>query len=114
MNRARLREHDKPDCERRKIARRRTEEERAEAFFPLRETTTAADSTRDCASNHKQIGGCRSSRYAKRAPVLTNTLQVPSRTPLQVWDRLETPSTAGLAPNIAPHILGTRGKCAAT
>ncbi len=29
------------------IARRRTEEERAEAFFPLRATTTAADSKRD-------------------------------------------------------------------
>jgi hypothetical protein len=29
------------------IARRRTEEERAEAFFPLRATTAAADSTRD-------------------------------------------------------------------
>jgi hypothetical protein len=29
------------------IARRRTEEERAEGFFPLRATTTAADSTRD-------------------------------------------------------------------
>jgi DNA polymerase-3 subunit epsilon len=29
------------------IARRRTEEERAEAFFPLRETTTAADPKRD-------------------------------------------------------------------
>ena len=40
-------------CERRKIARRRTEEERAEAFFPLRATTTAADSPRDCASSSK-------------------------------------------------------------
>jgi hypothetical protein len=68
-HRARLRERYQPDCERRKIARRRTEEQRAEASFPLRETTTAADSTRDCASNHKQIGGCQSSRYAKRAPV---------------------------------------------
>jgi hypothetical protein len=29
------------------IARRRTERERAEAFFPLRATTTAADSKRD-------------------------------------------------------------------
>jgi len=29
------------------IARRRTEEERAEAFFPLRATTTAAGSERD-------------------------------------------------------------------
>jgi hypothetical protein len=29
------------------IARRRTEEKRAEAFFPLRETTTAADPKRD-------------------------------------------------------------------
>jgi hypothetical protein len=29
------------------IARRRTEEERAEAFFPLRATTTAADPQRD-------------------------------------------------------------------
>jgi hypothetical protein len=29
------------------IARRRTEEERAEAFFPLRATTTAADPKRD-------------------------------------------------------------------
>jgi hypothetical protein len=28
-----------PCCERRKIARRRAEEERAEAFFPLRATT---------------------------------------------------------------------------
>jgi hypothetical protein len=36
------------------IARRRTEEERAEAFFPLRATTTAADSTRDArAASHK-------------------------------------------------------------
>jgi hypothetical protein len=30
-------------CERRQIARRRTEEKRAEAFFPLRAPTTAAD-----------------------------------------------------------------------
>jgi hypothetical protein len=29
------------------IARRRTEEKRAEAFFPLRATTTAADPKRD-------------------------------------------------------------------
>jgi hypothetical protein len=29
------------------IARRRTEEERAETFFPLQATTTAADSKRD-------------------------------------------------------------------
>jgi hypothetical protein len=29
------------------IARRRTEEERVEAFFPLRATTTAAGSERD-------------------------------------------------------------------
>jgi hypothetical protein len=29
------------------IARRRTEEKRAEVFFPLRATTTAADSKRD-------------------------------------------------------------------
>jgi hypothetical protein len=34
-------------CERRKIARRRTEEERAKAFFPSRATTTAAESKRD-------------------------------------------------------------------
>jgi hypothetical protein len=33
--------------ERREIARRRTEKERAEAFFPLRATTTAADPLRD-------------------------------------------------------------------
>ena len=31
----------------------RTEEKRAEAFFPLRATTTAADCTRDCASGSK-------------------------------------------------------------
>jgi hypothetical protein len=36
--------------ERRKIARRRTEQERGEAFYPPRATTTAADSKRDCAS----------------------------------------------------------------
>jgi hypothetical protein len=30
-----------------RIARRRTEEKRAEAFFPLQAPTTAADSTRD-------------------------------------------------------------------
>jgi hypothetical protein len=33
-------------CERRKSRARRTEEEGAEAFFPLRATTTAADSMR--------------------------------------------------------------------
>ena len=38
-------------CERRQIARRRAEEERAEAFFPLRATTKSADSKRDCASS---------------------------------------------------------------
>jgi hypothetical protein len=49
---ARLREQpSKNGCERREIARRRTEKERAEAFFPLRATTTAADSSRDCASS---------------------------------------------------------------
>jgi hypothetical protein len=37
-------------CERRQIARRRTEEERAEALFPPRATTTAPDSERDCAN----------------------------------------------------------------
>src|SRR4029453_1352761 len=56
--RRRLRTHcaiaravEKPNCERRKIARRRTEEERAEAFFPRRATTTSADTLRDCASS---------------------------------------------------------------
>jgi hypothetical protein len=39
------------------IARRRTEEKRAEALFPLRATTTAADSTRDARAVHK-IGAC--------------------------------------------------------
>ena len=38
-------------CERRQIARRRTEEKGAEAFFPLRTPTTATDPTRDCASS---------------------------------------------------------------
>jgi hypothetical protein len=38
-------------CERRQIARRRTEEERAEALFPLRVTATAPDSKRDCVSS---------------------------------------------------------------
>jgi hypothetical protein len=33
------------------IARRRTEEKRAEAFFPLRATTTAADLQARCASS---------------------------------------------------------------
>jgi hypothetical protein len=32
------------------IAHRRTEKEQAEALFPPRATTTAADSLRDCAS----------------------------------------------------------------
>jgi len=36
------------------IARRRTEEERAEAFFPLRATTTAADPKRDARAAPKQ------------------------------------------------------------
>src|SRR5215211_2965191 len=36
------------------IARRRTEEERAEAFFPLRATTTAADSKRDARAAPEQ------------------------------------------------------------
>jgi hypothetical protein len=36
------------------IALRRTEEERAEAFFPLRATTTAADSKRDARAGHKR------------------------------------------------------------
>jgi hypothetical protein len=37
------------------IARRRTEEERAEAFFPLQATTTAADSKRDARAAPGQI-----------------------------------------------------------
>ena len=40
-------------CERPQIARRRTEEEQAEAFFPLR-ATTAADSKRDAASSARK------------------------------------------------------------
>jgi hypothetical protein len=36
------------------IARRRTEEERAEAFFPLRATTTAADPKRDARAARKE------------------------------------------------------------
>jgi hypothetical protein len=36
------------------IARRRTEEERAEAVFPLRATTTAADSPRDARAARKE------------------------------------------------------------
>jgi S-adenosylmethionine:tRNA ribosyltransferase-isomerase len=40
-----------PELRASEIARRRTEEERAEAFFPLRATTTTADSPRDCASS---------------------------------------------------------------
>jgi hypothetical protein len=35
------------------IARRRTEEEQAEAFLPLRATTTAADSKRDARAAEK-------------------------------------------------------------
>jgi hypothetical protein len=42
-------------CERRQIARRRAEEERAEALFPPRVTTTAPDSPRDCASSKAPI-----------------------------------------------------------
>jgi hypothetical protein len=41
--RSTAREHEVFGCERREIAHRRTEKERAEAFFPLRATTTAAD-----------------------------------------------------------------------
>jgi hypothetical protein len=37
------------------IARRRTEEERAEAFFPLRATTTAADSKSDARANKSKL-----------------------------------------------------------
>jgi len=36
------------------IALRRTEEERAEAFFPLRGTTTAADLKRDARAGHRK------------------------------------------------------------
>jgi hypothetical protein len=36
------------------IARRCTEEERAEAFFPLRATTTAADPKRDARAARKE------------------------------------------------------------
>jgi hypothetical protein len=35
------------------IARRRTEKERAEVFFPLRATTTAADPPRDARAARK-------------------------------------------------------------
>jgi ribokinase len=38
------------------IARRRTEEKRAGAFYPLRATTTAADSPRDARAAHKRGG----------------------------------------------------------
>ncbi len=37
--------------------------------LPLRATTTAAESTRDCASNHQTNWRVSASRYAKRAPV---------------------------------------------
>jgi hypothetical protein len=40
--------------ERRKIARRRAEEEGAEAFFPPRATTKSADSKRDARAAHKK------------------------------------------------------------
>jgi hypothetical protein len=40
-------------CERRQIARRRTEEKRVEASFPLRATTTAVDPERDARAAHK-------------------------------------------------------------
>src|SRR5829696_3120055 len=45
------------------IARRRTEEKRAEAFYPLR-ATTAADSPRDALAAHKK--GLRASGIARR------------------------------------------------
>jgi hypothetical protein len=45
-----------PSCERREIARRRTEEKRVDTFHRLRATTTAADPPRDCASSSKKIG----------------------------------------------------------
>jgi methylmalonyl-CoA mutase, N-terminal domain len=45
------------------IARRRTEKERAEAFFPRRATTTAADATRDARAGHKK-GLCKYSRVS--------------------------------------------------
>src|SRR5688572_26279874 len=45
------------------IARRRTEEKRAEAFYPLRATTTATDSPRDTRAAHK-----RAASVGNRAP----------------------------------------------
>jgi hypothetical protein len=52
-----LREQLKTSCERRKIARRRTEEERAEAFFPLRASTTPADTCAIArAAKNKTVG----------------------------------------------------------
>jgi hypothetical protein len=48
--------------ERRKIARRRAEEEGAEAFFPPRATTKSADSKARCASSAKEKGVILTSR----------------------------------------------------
>jgi S-adenosylmethionine:tRNA ribosyltransferase-isomerase len=45
-----------PELRASEIARRRTEEERAEAFFPRRETTTAVDSERDARAALRIVG----------------------------------------------------------
>ncbi len=57
-------------CERRQIARRRTEEKGAEAFFPLRAPTTAADPTRDCASSKPKRNSVGPSKYELQGPTV--------------------------------------------
>jgi hypothetical protein len=62
----------------------------------------------------KKVGGCRPSRYAKRAPVDQHppgSRPQPSHTKR---DRLESPSTAGLAPKGRLTYLEQCGKWATT
>jgi hypothetical protein len=51
------------------IARRRTEEERGEAFLPLRVTTTAADPRARCASSSQKVRNqlCCAARFRRLA-----------------------------------------------
>jgi hypothetical protein len=61
---------DHVGCERRQIEHRRTEEKGAEASFPLRATTTAADPSRDCASSGFRRTSVGPSKYELQGPTV--------------------------------------------
>jgi len=79
-----------------------------------RERSEQSNRARRAREAPKKVGGCRPSRYAKRAPVDQHPPGSRPQPSHSKRDRLESPSTAGLAPKGRLTYLEHCGKCATT